>query len=75
MQISGESMRGRECYILLPTFKTQNSRKLKKTSIRLNRCRSKYYDLEWRFNELRKVLYGVFESHRLDDFINERDIK
>jgi hypothetical protein len=42
---------------------------------RLYRCRSKYFNLEWRFNELKRILYGVLEAHRFSNFIDERLIK
>lgn len=39
---------------------------------RLSRCKSKYYDLEWRFNELRRMLYGVLVAHSFSNFIAAR---
>ena len=42
---------------------------------RLNKCKSKYDDLEWRFNELKRMLYGVLEAHSFSNFIDARLIK
>jgi len=39
---------------------------------KLERCRSKYFGLEWRFNELKKIVRGIFESHNLKRVVDAR---